>query len=350
MNKGKHTLLIIILVCVGVFVMFMVKMSDYITHMTDTNETALKESEPVKVELSESVPEPQAPVLTTRDEQVGNVRVSIPKSWVSSQENDNALWASDKEEDSSTAMIIQVGAAGKNAFDKLQGMVEDGSIKAGIGDWTGKVLGDYTTEYYEREDLKGYLFRYLCEVDENTTLPCETGVFISEKYKTYILSVVLYQEGVEETALTTFDEFIDSIHIIDVYEESTDSFGTDESGADSGEKDTEGTDSIGNDQDGGGTDDSSNTSTSEDEVDPDLKAFLDSYEEVMNEYVDFMKKYSADPNNVISMMSEYMDMMNKYLEFSEAIKKYDTKTMSKADAQYYIDVTARVNKKLLEIY
>ena len=46
-------------------------------------------------------------------------------------------------------------------------------------------------------------------------------------------------------------------------------------------------------------------------VDPDLKAFLDSYEAFMDEYVDFMKKYMADPGNVINMLSEYSDIMSR---------------------------------------
>ena len=103
-------------------------------------------------------------------------------------------------------------------------------------------------------------------------------------------------------------------------------------------------------QDGGDANDSGDDNASEDAVDPDLKAFLDSYEEFMDEYVDFMKKYTADPANMVSMMTEYAEIMGKYAEFSEAIEKYDTETMSTADAKYYIDVTARVSKKLLEIY
>ena len=85
-------------------------------------------------------------------------------------------------------------------------------------------------------------------------------------------------------------------------------------------------------------------------VDPELKAFLDGYEDFMDEYVDFMKKYSDDPGNAMSMMGEYMEMLQKYEEFAAKAEKYDTDTMSPADAAYYLEVMTRIEKKMLEIY
>ena len=85
-------------------------------------------------------------------------------------------------------------------------------------------------------------------------------------------------------------------------------------------------------------------------LDPDLKAFLDSYEAYIDEYVEFMKKYSSDPGNAISMMDDYTKMMKRYADFADKVDKYDTDTMSKADLEYYLDVTNRCNKKLLSVY
>ena len=82
-------------------------------------------------------------------------------------------------------------------------------------------------------------------------------------------------------------------------------------------------------------------------VDPELKAFLDSYEEFVDEYVDFMKKYNSDPNNMISMLGEYGQMMQKYADFAEAVDAYDSDNMSTADYQYYIEVTTRCTQKML---
>lgn len=85
-------------------------------------------------------------------------------------------------------------------------------------------------------------------------------------------------------------------------------------------------------------------------VDPELKAFLDSYEEFVDQYVEFMKKYNSDPNNMVAMLGEYGEMMQKYADFAEKIDKYDSNSMSTEDYKYYIEVTTRCAQKMLEVY
>lgn len=84
-------------------------------------------------------------------------------------------------------------------------------------------------------------------------------------------------------------------------------------------------------------------------VDPDLKAFLDSYEEFMDEYIEFMEKYMANPTD-LNLLGEYADIMAKYSDFESKINKYDSKQMSSADAAYYLEVTTRVTQKMMKIY
>lgn len=95
---------------------------------------------------------------------------------------------------------------------------------------------------------------------------------------------------------------------------------------------------------------SSSGSSSSSTVDPDLKKFLDSYEDFMDDYVAFMKKYTSDPNNALSMMGDYMEMLQKYEEFAEKADRYNPDTMSAADAAYYLEVMTRIEKKMLELY
>ena len=85
-------------------------------------------------------------------------------------------------------------------------------------------------------------------------------------------------------------------------------------------------------------------------VDPDLKAFLDSYEEFVDQYVEFMKKYNSDPGNMVSMLGEYSEMMQKYADFADDLDKYDSDNMSTEDYKYYIEVTTRCAQKMLEAY
>lgn len=85
-------------------------------------------------------------------------------------------------------------------------------------------------------------------------------------------------------------------------------------------------------------------------VDPDLKAFLDSYEDFIDDYVDFMKRYSSNTDNTGAMLTEYANMMTKYQDFANKVEQYNSDEMSTEDAKYYIDVTSRCSKKILEMY
>ncbi len=84
-------------------------------------------------------------------------------------------------------------------------------------------------------------------------------------------------------------------------------------------------------------------------VDPDLKAFLDSYEKFVDEYVEFMKNYMANPLDVGSMLGDYTDMMTKLADFETKLDKYDTDDMSTEDAAYYLEVTTRCTQKMLSV-
>ena len=83
-------------------------------------------------------------------------------------------------------------------------------------------------------------------------------------------------------------------------------------------------------------------------VDPELKAFLDSYEAYVDEYVEFMKKYMANPTD-LSLLGEYTDMMDKLADFETKLDKYDSNAMSTEDAAYYPEVTTRCTQKMLEV-
>lgn len=83
-------------------------------------------------------------------------------------------------------------------------------------------------------------------------------------------------------------------------------------------------------------------------VDPELKAFLSSYESFIDEYVDFMQDYSSDSSNITAMMNDYLSMTMKLNELSAQADRYDAGTMSDADAAYYLEVMARCETKLLQ--
>ena len=83
-------------------------------------------------------------------------------------------------------------------------------------------------------------------------------------------------------------------------------------------------------------------------IDPEFKAAMDSYEEFMDEYVVFMKKYKSNPSDV-SLLTDYANYMSKYADFVEDFEKWEDEEMNAAETAYYIDVQARVSKKLHEV-
>ena len=94
-------------------------------------------------------------------------------------------------------------------------------------------------------------------------------------------------------------------------------------------------------------DDEGDTDTESDGVTPELKAFLDSYEAYMDEYIEFMTLYKENPTD-ITYVTKYATMMAKYAEFANAAEAYDVDEMSEADQEYYIEVMTRINQKLMD--
>ncbi len=84
------------------------------------------------------------------------------------------------------------------------------------------------------------------------------------------------------------------------------------------------------------------------DLDPDFKAAMDSYEKFMDEYVVFMKKYCENPND-LSLLADYLKYTSDYSDFVEDFVKWGDEELNTAETAYYIDVQARVNKKLLEV-
>ena len=80
----------------------------------------------------------------------------------------------------------------------------------------------------------------------------------------------------------------------------------------------------------------------------DFKDAMDSYEAFMDEYVAFMKKYSDNPSDV-DIFADYTKYMSKYADMVETFDKWESEDLNDAELAYYIDVQARVNKKLLEV-
>ena len=80
----------------------------------------------------------------------------------------------------------------------------------------------------------------------------------------------------------------------------------------------------------------------------DFKKAMDSYEDFMDEYVAFMKKYAKNPTDM-SLLVDYSEYMSDYADFIEDFEEWENEDLNSAELDYYIEVQTRVNKKLLEV-
>lgn len=83
-------------------------------------------------------------------------------------------------------------------------------------------------------------------------------------------------------------------------------------------------------------------------IDPDFKAAMDSYEKFFDEYVAIMKKYKENPMDM-SILADYGKYMGQYAEMMQNFEKWENEDLNAAETAYYVDVQARITKKLLEV-
>ena len=86
----------------------------------------------------------------------------------------------------------------------------------------------------------------------------------------------------------------------------------------------------------------------ENAIDPEFKAAMDSYEEFFDEYVAIMKKYQKNPTD-LSILADYTKYMGQYTDMMQKFEKWENEDLNTAELAYYMDVQARITKKLLEV-
>ena len=93
---------------------------------------------------------------------------------------------------------------------------------------------------------------------------------------------------------------------------------------------------------------SEENSSSSDEIRPEFKEAMDSYEAFYDEYCDFMKKYNENPGD-LKLLGEYSDMLEKLAEMDEKFSAWEEEDLNAAELKYYAEVNGRVTQKLLDI-
>lgn len=93
---------------------------------------------------------------------------------------------------------------------------------------------------------------------------------------------------------------------------------------------------------------SSQSSVVDGAVTPEFKASMDAYEKMIDDYVAFMQKYE-DSDNSAAMLADYYKYLSDYEDAMNKLDEVDEDSLSPADDAYYIEVMARIDKKLLTV-
>ena len=81
---------------------------------------------------------------------------------------------------------------------------------------------------------------------------------------------------------------------------------------------------------------------------PEFKQTMDDYEAWFDHYCDVMKRYEENSSD-LTLLSEMTELLSEETEMLEEMENMDQSEMNAAELAYYLEVTARIEKNLLEV-
>ena len=81
---------------------------------------------------------------------------------------------------------------------------------------------------------------------------------------------------------------------------------------------------------------------------PEFKKTMYDYEAWFDHYCEVMQRYKENPSD-IELLSEMTDLLTEETAMLEEMENMDQSEMNAAELAYYLEVTARIEKKLLEV-
>ena len=81
---------------------------------------------------------------------------------------------------------------------------------------------------------------------------------------------------------------------------------------------------------------------------PEFKKTMDDYEAWFDHYCEVMKKYQENPSD-LGLLSEMTDLITEESAMLDQMESMDESEMNNAELAYYLEVTAGIEKKLLEV-
>ena len=96
-------------------------------------------------------------------------------------------------------------------------------------------------------------------------------------------------------------------------------------------------------------DDTTDTENSDSSlISPEFKKTMDDYEAWFDHYCEVMKKYQENPSDM-EILTEMTSLLSEEVEMLDQLENMDESEMTNAELAYYLEVTARIEKKLLEV-
>lgn len=81
---------------------------------------------------------------------------------------------------------------------------------------------------------------------------------------------------------------------------------------------------------------------------PEFKAAMDAYESFYDEYCEFLTKYQTNPTD-FTLLLKYTELMAEAAKMDEAFAEWEDADMSQEEMKYYLEVTTRVQQKMIDL-
>lgn len=197
--------------------------------------------------------------------------------------------------------------------------------------------------------LHGMEYKYSFKMSDIGCNATVTLINNTESDKVVFVSIIQSDQSEYDYA-DAYTELVDTCEITGGKSEPSGTAETSDSEDNSADADSSDNASAGGAADDSGTSDSGDDSSSADsgEISPDFKKTMDDYEAWFDHYCEVMKKYSENPSD-LELMSEMTDLLAEETTMLEQMENMDQSEMNTAELAYYIEVTARIEKKLLEV-
>lgn len=90
--------------------------------------------------------------------------------------------------------------------------------------------------------------------------------------------------------------------------------------------------------------------TAVDGIRPEFKQALDDYEAFFDEYYAFMEKHQASDGTSLTLLADYSSFLARYADTMESMETLGSEEdLTTEELQYYLEVTTRIQQKLLEV-